>query len=111
MLSQLQGRINRRYVVIFVFACLSLFLWVNFKPSFPKSTTAIGNVRYVPSSYDWSKNEVFFPVTDMKSLPTGTPQTFPSVQGKSKEDDHSRARKAAVKKAFVKSWEAYKTHA
>ncbi|CAM1500943.1 Fc.00g101050.m01.CDS01 [Cosmosporella sp. VM-42] len=110
MLSQIQGRVNRRYVVIFVFACLSLFLWISFSPSFPKSTT-VGSIEYVPSSYDWSKNEVFFPVTDMKSPPAGTPQTFPPLQAKSKEDGHSRARKAAVKKAFVKSWEAYKTHA
>lgn len=50
----------------------------------------------------------------MKSPPAGQAKPLPPVQKKrssSSEDDHSRARKAAVKKAFVKSWEAYKAHA
>lgn len=112
MFSQIQGRLSRRYVVIFVFALLCLFLWHNFQPGPQSRTTTTGNAKYTPSSYDWSQNQIFFPVTDMKSPPSGSPKKLPAVQTKTPgEDDHSRARKAAIKKAFVKSWDAYKAHA
>lgn len=116
MWNQVQGRLNRRYVVLLAFACVSLFLWYNFQPTTLRhdspTNVGSGSSRYVPSSYDWSQNKIFFPVTDMKKLPSGSPQSLPTVQTKTPgEDDQSRARKAAVKKAFVKSWGAYKQYA
>ncbi|KAF7556215.1 hypothetical protein G7046_g6359 [Stylonectria norvegica] len=115
MLSQLQGRLSRRYVALVAFACVSLFLWHSFTPSLDAASTFGDSVRYVPSSYDWAQNQVFFPVTDMKAPPAGASAKLPPVQAKktatSSETDHSRARRAAVKKAFVKSWDAYKLYA
>lgn len=74
----------------------------------------IGDVRYVPSSYDWSKAKVFHPVKDMKAPPAGTLKTFPRVQLRqraARQDHVTDARKQAVKRAFKKSWDAYKAHA
>ena len=124
--------LSRRYLIVFVFACVCLFLWHNFPPagyeipnvpgvgsvggsggaSGGAASGAKSNVRYTPSTYDWSTNQIFYPVKDMKSPPSGTPLKMPAVQTKTPgQDDHSRARKAAIKKAFMKSWDAYKAHA
>ncbi|KAL7799078.1 seven-hairpin glycosidase [Trichoderma ceciliae] len=113
MLNQLQGRVPRRYVALLsFFVFVALFLWSGFDV-IPRSPT-VGRFKYVPSSYDWGKAKVYYPVTDMKKLPQGTPVSLPKVQLR-KQSEHqdatSKARKQAVKNAFVKSWEAYKTHA
>ncbi|KND87058.1 Mannosyl-oligosaccharide alpha-1,2-mannosidase [Tolypocladium ophioglossoides CBS 100239] len=115
MVNQIQGRVGRRYVALLVFVVLAVVLWRGFGGrSGTKAATTVGNVRYVPSRYDWSKATPFHPVADQKSLPAGKPKAFPKVQARAKaerQDDITAARKAAVKKAFVKSWEAYKRHA
>lgn len=113
MLNQIQGRVPRRYVALLAFvAFAAFFLWSGFDVVPRRST--VGRFKYVPSSYDWSKAKVYHPVTDMKVLPQGTPITFPKVQLRKTsehQDATSIARKQAVRNAFIKSWEAYKTHA
>ncbi|KAL6866134.1 hypothetical protein ACO1O0_002236 [Amphichorda felina] len=128
MLSQLQGRLGRRYIAIVAFLCLCLFLWRNFdlapsaSDSYSSTTSeastgpkTVDSFTYIPSSHDWSKAKVFHPVEDMKSPPSGKSKSLPRVQARTTsamlKDDVSAKRKQTVKAKFVKSWEAYKTHA
>ena len=72
------------------------------------------DIKYIPSSYDWSKAKVYYPVENMKSLPSGTPKAMPKIQAASKllvSDEISKARKQKIKEKLIKSWDAYKTHA
>src|SRR5690625_1652250 len=115
--NQLQGRLGRRYVVLVVFAVLALLLWHGFGGGYGSraaGSRTVGSVRLVPSSYDWSKAQQFHPVADIKLLPAGSPARLPKVQARpsaERQDDIAKSRKEAVRRAFVKSWEAYKTHA
>lgn len=128
MLNYLQGRLGRRYIALFVFVCVCLFLWRGFNydstPSDSYSDTdtssstgpkTIDSFKYIPSTYDWSKAEVFHPVDAIKQLPKGSPKKFPRVQARTSssilKDDISAKRKQDIKTKFIKSWEAYKTHA
>jgi mannosyl-oligosaccharide alpha-1,2-mannosidase len=112
MLGKLQGTIPRRYAALFVFVFIALLLWSGFDilpgrlPGRPRF-----RYPYVPSSYDWSKAKVYYPPTDIKKLPTGSPKKLPKIQAQTKKADGQDARKEAVKKAFIKSWEAYKKFA
>ena len=125
MLNQLQGRLSRRYIAIVAFLCLVFFLWhgFDFAPSDSYSSTSsdstspktIDTYEYIPSSYDWANAKVFHPVEDMKSPPSGTPKKLPRVQARTSsamlQDNVSAKRKQTIKSKFIKSWEAYKTHA
>ncbi|KAG5982756.1 hypothetical protein E4U55_001408 [Claviceps digitariae] len=101
--------------------------------SFPSTSTITSpsfhhNTTYVPSTIDWSKAKIFHPPKDPVSLPSGVPKTLPRIQrhqtasnksnnGKNGEEGGkgkkgpARARKEAVRTAFIKSWNAYKRHA
>lgn len=73
----------------------------------------MGDVLYIRSSYDWSNARVHYPV-EVVAPPSGTPSKLPKVQARSgatAREEKNEARKQAVKRAFVKSWEAYKKHA
>ncbi|KAM4066252.1 glycosyl hydrolase family protein [Hirsutella rhossiliensis] len=113
-MNQLQGRPGRRSVALAVFALVTLVLWRGLRERPNPAATIVGDVRYVPSSFDWAQATPFYPVVDPVSLPAGKPKAFPQVQARDRaerHDDVARARKEAVRKAFVKSWEAYKKHA
>ncbi|KAH7011798.1 glycoside hydrolase [Ilyonectria destructans] len=114
MIAQCQGRLSRRYIALIIFVGVGYFLYHSFHPQDFIRSTKVGAVKYLPSSYDWSKNPVKYPVEDMKSPPAAQPKELPAVQRdwkESSEDHVSLARKTAVKKAFVKSWDAYKKYA
>ncbi|WKT44524.1 Glycoside hydrolase family 47 [Fusarium oxysporum f. sp. vasinfectum] len=115
MLATFQGRPGRRYLSLFLFIAITWFLIHNFRPYERYRTVRIGTYNYLPSSYDWSKQQVFHPVEDIKSPPNGTFKLLPRIQKERaedyKEDSETTARKAAIKQAFTKSWEAYKKHA
>ncbi|KAH7148786.1 glycoside hydrolase [Dactylonectria macrodidyma] len=115
MIAQCQGRLSRRYIALIVLLGVGYFLYHNLRPQDYMRATKVGAVKYLPSSYDWSKNTVYYPVEDIKSPPaTDQPQKLPPVQHQwhgSSENDVSQVRKAIVKKAFVKSWNAYKKYA
>ncbi|QUC20359.1 uncharacterized protein UV8b_04600 [Ustilaginoidea virens] len=108
----------RRYMALGLFIVLAIILWHGFAPSrtpWSLSTHALhGHVPYVPSTVDWSKAKLFYPPDRPVALPSGKPKALPRVQarpGSHGKDDASGARKEAVRKAFVKSWDAYKTFA
>ncbi|KAH6604643.1 endoplasmic reticulum mannosyl-oligosaccharide 1 [Trichoderma cornu-damae] len=111
--SSSRGESPRRHVALLtVFAFVAFFLWNGFG-AIPRSGT-VGRFNYVPGSRDWGKAKVYHPVKDIKEPPKGTPAAFPRIQLRrrsERRDDTANARKQAVKNAFVKSWESYKTHA
>lgn len=133
MLSQIQGRLRRRYIAIFVFFLVSFMLWSNHQvavvettvhPAPPPSTgdTSTGNpstsipsasIRYVPSSFDWSRARLWYPVQKMMSPPRGSLKRFPPVQshGTLGSDELTIARRGAIRNAFIRSWNAYKAKA
>ncbi|RDA91578.1 hypothetical protein CP533_5976 [Ophiocordyceps camponoti-saundersi (nom. inval.)] len=103
----------RRLGALAVLAALAFILTLLLGRGGPRITTA-GSVRYVASSFDWTRVKPSHPVARVRRPPTGRPKAFPRVQATKKSsgrDDVARARRDAVKRAFVKSWEAYKAHA
>ncbi|PHH62324.1 hypothetical protein CDD81_7244 [Ophiocordyceps australis] len=108
---------TRRLLVLVAAVFISVSLWRGFGR--PSRATIVGKSRYVPSSEDWGKMSLFYPVNDMAKPPSTAQlaRRLPRVQARAKgEAGHGeggvwRARKEAVKRAFVKSWQAYKTHA
>ncbi|KJZ78633.1 hypothetical protein HIM_02024 [Hirsutella minnesotensis 3608] len=113
MLNQLQGRPGRRLVALTVLALVALVLWRNFERADPTALAA-DEIRFVPSSYDWGGVTPAHPVAQVKDLPSGRPKALPRIQTRARaerQDDIAKARKEAVRKAFIKSWEAYKKHA
>ncbi|KAF5228597.1 hypothetical protein FAUST_10979, partial [Fusarium austroamericanum] len=115
MLATFQGRPGRRYISLFLFIAITWFLVHNFRPYERYRTVRIGTYNYLPSSYDWSKQQIFHPVEDIRGPPNGTFKLLPKIQKERPngytEDSETTARKAAIKQAFTKSWEAYKKHA
>ncbi|EFY99512.1 glycoside hydrolase family 47 protein [Metarhizium robertsii ARSEF 23] len=115
MLS-LQGRLPaRRYITLAVFFLLAIILWQGFNPSrLPFKSPSGSSIDYVPSTIDWSQAKIYFPPNKTVPLPSGRPKTLPRVQARAaSEDNHdtSKSRREAVRKAFVKSWNAYKQYA
>ncbi|CAF3647475.1 unnamed protein product [Fusarium graminearum] len=115
MLATFQGRPGRRYISLFLFIAITWFLVHNFRPYERYRTVRIGTYNYLPSSYDWSKQQIFHPVEDIRGPPNGTFKLLPKIQKERPngytEDSETTARKAAIKQAFTKTWEAYKKHA
>ncbi|KAI9900314.1 hypothetical protein N3K66_004576 [Trichothecium roseum] len=120
MLNQLQGRFGRRYIAVFAFIVIALFLWNGLSPNSyfnrPSGPRVIDSFKYVPSSVDWSQATVYHPLESIQSPPSGSPKQFPTVQARpssseEEKDSITEARKQAIKAKFVKSWEAYKKNA
>ncbi|PFH61820.1 hypothetical protein XA68_16154 [Ophiocordyceps unilateralis] len=112
--QQMQSRFGRRLGALFVLAGLALILTFLLGRVGPRMTTA-GSVRYVASSFDWSRVKPSHPVARIRRPPSGRAKTLPRVQARTRSSGHddevARARRDAVRRAFVKSWEAYKAHA
>lgn len=69
-------------------------------------------VAFVPSSFDWSQAPLYYPPRTIKALPTGQPLPLPPVQAPASAfDQHPDRRRDAVRRAFKRSWDAYKKHA
>lgn len=111
-------RRNPRYVVIVFLAVVSIILFQGVSDihdsrdgySKPPQT-----VKFRPSSFDWTLVREHFPINGpLTTMPNSTPRQLPNVQHKfPRRTDHGvvQKRRAAVLKAFVKSWTAYKNNA
>ncbi|KAF4119582.1 mannosyl-oligosaccharide alpha-1,2-mannosidase [Geosmithia morbida] len=67
---------------------------------------------FVPSSFDWSQVPLFYPPRTIKALPTGRPSPLPPIQAPASAfDQRPDRRRDAVRRAFKRSWDAYKEHA
>lgn len=112
------GRLSRHPVFI-ALALVALIIIRTFLPSSasgPPSRyfSALHSIKFVPSAFNWTSAELFFPpTTPLRSLPPGTPKTFPHVQynfgrqGSAEKNKVAEGRRKAVKDAFVRSWSAY----
>ncbi|KAI1123887.1 glycoside hydrolase family 47 protein [Nemania abortiva] len=83
----------------------------------PEKHKVLWGFAYVHDSYDWSKQKIFYPVSEYNPLPTGRPRSLPQVQYTFTEDKSAEgvareavlaSRRSEVKAAFVKSWNSYK---
>ncbi|KAI0903829.1 glycoside hydrolase [Ustulina deusta] len=83
----------------------------------PENSDVLWGFTYVHDRYDWSKQKLFYPVSEYTPLPTGPPQSLPPVQYAFEEDKSPAgvareavlaSRRSEVKAAFVKSWTSYK---
>lgn len=111
-----------RFSILVVLAILCIILFRGF-PSLhdpgppPQLEYSSGRqkIHFRKSSFDWATAKEYFPIeSPLTPLPPGKPKTLPTVQHKftSKKNDRiTEKRRAAVLKAFIRSWTAYKRHA
>lgn len=120
------GRRVTRYAFLSVLTIfLFLFLrahnpFLGPRPS-PKYADPRQKIKFIPSSFDWSTAEQFFPVSEHKALPQGKPQKLPKIQHsfprKGAETTSSNTikinelRRNAVRRSFQRSWISYKREA
>lgn len=96
---------------------LVFYVLVIFIPSQRETETVVG-FEYVKSSFDWSTLPQTHPVSTLTPLPRGPPRKLPRVQHDFASDgppsperlELLSTRRLEVKKAFVKSWNSYKSH-
>ncbi|KAM0337895.1 hypothetical protein ACHAPU_011487 [Fusarium lateritium] len=78
------------------------------------------NIRFIPSSYDWSRHPLQNPVTvsSMVKPPRGLPANLPRIQHdfsnpelRKRELATAEQRRKDVKQAFKKTWAAYEKYA
>ncbi|KAI1419877.1 glycoside hydrolase [Xylaria sp. FL1777] len=83
----------------------------------PENSDVLWGFTYVHDRYDWSKQKLFYPVSEYTPLPTGRPLSLPAVQYAFVEDKSPEgvareavlaSRRNEVKEAFMKSWTSYK---
>ncbi|EAQ84271.1 hypothetical protein CHGG_10675 [Chaetomium globosum CBS 148.51] len=116
----LDRRLGRVIVVAVVFMTIMLFL----QPTRPYLGTAdsenplVANsrpeIRFKPSSFDWTTVVQRHPVSSIRPLPTGASQPLQPVQHAFPNYVHdatTKRRQQTVRAAFVKSWESYKKQA
>ncbi|KAI8629653.1 glycoside hydrolase family 47 protein [Xylariaceae sp. FL1651] len=101
-------------IVVALALIVLLYLLVGLIPE--KHNTLFG-FTYVHDSYDWSKQKLFYPVSEYTPLPTGRPRSLPKVQYAFEKDKSPAgvareavltSRRNEVKDAFMKSWNGYK---
>ncbi|AEO65097.1 087370f7-07de-420c-a5bf-ba3c0a36ffff [Thermothielavioides terrestris] len=76
--------------------------------------TSHPQINFRPSSFDWTSVAQRYPVSSIRPLPTGRPKQFPPVQHAFRgyvHDATTKRRQEAVRAAFVRSWDSYKTYA
>ena len=106
----------RRFAVL----CLSATFFVlafrqlSFRNELPSPTFTSSN--RIQNPVKWKDIPLRYPVSSTIPLPTGTPRPIPRIQHEfGIETEHNKAerlqRQAAVKKAFLFSWEGYKKYA
>jgi mannosyl-oligosaccharide alpha-1,2-mannosidase len=114
MTNQFKGRLRNRYLALFAFVATTLLLWIGWNR---KPLLIVGDIRYRPSGYDWSTARTYYPPANLKQVPTGWHKSLPQVQASKKPSlstqdmEIAEARRQAIKAKFLKSWDAYKTHA
>ncbi|KAL2758213.1 glycoside hydrolase family 47 protein [Sodiomyces alcalophilus JCM 7366] len=118
-------RFSRRPALYMVALVLFIFWWTGLPGSKSRLLT-IDGIQYRSSSYDWANLRLQYPVTDLRTMPEGSPIAFPKVQhdftaadrqqqqsggGGSGETDVNDSRRNAVLHAFRRSWDSYREHA
>jgi mannosyl-oligosaccharide alpha-1,2-mannosidase len=102
------------FLCVFVFASLSLYLRFSLPPE--SDIDRLTRPHFLRPAFKWRNVPVQHPITEFTALPTGPIADIPRVQHVfEQESDAEKAereyRLAAVKQAFVHSWEGYKANA
>jgi mannosyl-oligosaccharide alpha-1,2-mannosidase len=112
-----------RLVLAIAIALTVTLLLARFTPSFfptflsPALVSVKPVVQFKKSSFDWTTVEEHYPAQSLTQLPVATPKKLPRVQydfaNKQTYDNSERTeiRRAAVRDAFIRSWQGYKQHA
>jgi mannosyl-oligosaccharide alpha-1,2-mannosidase len=108
--------IIRRIAVLFVFVTFVIlaFRQLGTRNELPSPTFTSSN--RIDRAIQWKSIPLRHPISSLASLPTGAPVAIPRIQHEfGIETEHTKAerlhRRAAVKKAFLHSWQGYKSHA
>ncbi|KAF2025403.1 seven-hairpin glycosidase [Setomelanomma holmii] len=106
----------RRIVVLCVFATLLFFAFRQLRPQadFPQPTQT--SSRKIVKPFKWKDVPLRHPVSSIVPLPTGETVPIPKIQhafgAETRHDKEERLqRQAAVKSAFLHSWNGYKKYA
>lgn len=114
-----------RFFPVYIFCVVAIFAWFFFAPSYTPKTVLEFKPPSTPDTtappeddgrFNWALRKERFPVSSMIPLPTGTPPRIPKIQYDFKaasEADavETRRRRDAVKAAFNRAWEGYKSFA
>jgi mannosyl-oligosaccharide alpha-1,2-mannosidase len=108
--------IIRRVAVLLVFA---IFVTLAFRQLSARSelpSPTFTSSSRIDHPVEWKSVSQRYPVSSLAPFPTTTPTAIPRIQHEfGIETEHNKAerlhRQAAVKKAFLHSWEGYKKHA
>lgn len=72
------------------------------------------DIRFKPSSFNWSTVSEHHPVASLRPLPAGRPKQLPPIQHNFSDYIHdatSKQRQQAVRQVFIRNWNSYKKHA
>jgi mannosyl-oligosaccharide alpha-1,2-mannosidase len=123
MALRLPRRASRLVLLVAAVILVALVLHLGRLPSSPaatsfsKSSTGTstgGRAVFAPSSFDWSTAKQFYPPKSITPLPTDAPRRLPRVQADDavfKRDAVIDQRRAAVRDAFKRSYDAYRKNA
>lgn len=108
----------RRWVFLCIFIFTSLSLYLKFSSPPETDIERLTRPHFFKAAFSWKDVPIRHPVAGLTQLPTGPVVDIPRVQHAFEREQESEERKterelrlAAVKKAFVYSWEGYKEHA
>ena len=106
----------RRIVVLFVSVTFLIlaFRQLSARTELPSPTFTSSD--RIAHRVEWKDVPIRYPVSSLAPLPTGTPAATPRIQHEfGIETEHNKAkrlqRQAAVKKAFLHTWNGYKKYA
>lgn len=115
-MAAMPRRISR--LVLLTGLVLTVIVVLHLMPSSPSQSSPLSGLSSDPKKFtpsiDWTTVAQFHPPSSIKPLPTGAPRKLPRVQAPPDAFKSSRQadeRRAAVRKAFKRSYDAYKKHA
>jgi mannosyl-oligosaccharide alpha-1,2-mannosidase len=108
----------RRWVFLCILVFTSLSLYLKFSSTPESDIERLTRPHFFKPAFSWKDVPIQHPVTNLTPLPSGPLVDIPRVQHafeleQESEDDmvERQRRLAAVKKAFIHSWEGYKENA
>ncbi|PHH66057.1 hypothetical protein CDD81_582 [Ophiocordyceps australis] len=109
-------RISRIVAITSIIFGLGLVLHLTYSSSLSLESRPAKRplAKFMPASVDWSQVFTFHPPSSIKPLPTGTPRPMPPVQAPADafaDAPNAEERRAAVRDAFKRSYDAYREHA
>lgn len=111
------ARRRRSHIVLIAVVVFLFFVFqrtLNNGPDAPTLPRYHEPLQFKASSVEWAGARLFFPPESITPLPTGQPKTLPQVQAAPQlfhDTTETQERRAAVKDAFSRSWNAYQEQA